>query len=133
MTPETVFGENVLFGKCSDIAKTRVTTDRSTAFPNQFRTVVVHGIMACRDHDTAADIALEGLEVDFFRPAQADIDDIRATVQKAFGHSLGQRWALQAHIVADDNLSGIEVISIGQPDTVSNVGFSSSGTRPRVS
>jgi len=77
--------------------------------------------MACRDHDTAADIALEGLEVHFFRPAQADIDDIRATVQKAFGHGLGQRWALQAHIVADDNLSGIEVLSISSSDTVGDV------------
>src|SRR5690625_7420049 len=102
---------------------TRVATDRPRALTHHFHTVVIDRVVAGGDNDAAVSLEMCRGKINFFRAAQADVDNIRPFVLNSTRHGLLKSLAGQAHVYALDNRFWFEKTGIGPSYSVSAIFF----------
>ena len=99
-----MMGEFVDADHFADFLQARVGTDRPRATADKLHAVVFGRIMAGRDHDAPVGLQIGRGEINHFRAALADIDDVGAAIPQAVAQGLDQGRPRQPDIVADDDV-----------------------------
>ncbi len=107
--------------RVGDCEQAGIGADRPGILLDQLHAVVIHRVVAGGDHHAAGRAQMVGLEIDFFRAAQADVDHLAPGTTQAGGQCILQRRAGQAHIVAEDHWTGSELRGQGDADAAGQV------------
>jgi hypothetical protein len=91
------------------------------ARPHQLHAVVVDGIVAGGHHDAARHLAMECLEIDLFRAAQADVDRIATFIVQAPNDGLRKGRTVPAHIETHDHCTRTHGSGKSTPQPIGNV------------
>ena len=93
-------------GKLLDFEQATVAGDGARLPLDDLHAVVFGRIVAGSDHDAAVDPVFGTAEhgvINFFGAAEPDIDNIDSLGQQTMGYAVGDEWAGQAHITANDH------------------------------
>ena len=111
----------ILLSQLLDIEQASIPGNRTRFLTHEFHPVVILWVMTSSDGDTTIHTGMRCSEVYFFSTTQADIVHINALLEQALGHSGLNGFAGQTYVVPHNHLPGLDDVSVGAPDTTSNV------------
>ena len=113
-----------------DILQARIRTDRNPLFPYDLDAIVIGGIMAGGNHETAVQSVMESTEIHHFRAAETDVIYIGARIHKTLCCGLADFSGTGPHIEADAHGFGMIQRSIGPAHPIGQLFVHLTGHNP---